>query len=355
MPGKKLCPVCGASRRVIKEHEWLNDGTIVQRKNRDHRMVFIETENIASTFRGAEEIIGMSIERIIVEAKRRATFDFVDHILPGVVKAIIRLVGLAPVVRDISSLGSVMGYGDIKLVSIHRTHSKGDYATVSIKEPYSIPLFCGDLAGTFNATDRREVGVTYKETAPETYEVTGHISKNPLELQERLQTKPYTHKPGDISFEGCPKCGGPMALSEYQWHLDRGVIENKTRGRRMALVGPASLDAIIDELEKELGETIPQAVIEAQRRFIKTGFYSLEEVGTEELFRKELAIRGLGNLREIEWGEERMRFRLENPCLPLVIVGLVLGFFELASGREGEAEWELTGDGDLVVEVSSRA
>lgn len=355
MPREKLCPVCKASKRVIKEHEWMQDGTIVQRKNRDHRMIFIEAHNIASTFSGVEEIIGMSIEHIIVEAKRRATFDFVDHMLPGIVKAIVRLVGIKPVVRDISKLGSVMGYGDIKLAEIRRVHDEGDYATMNIKEPYSIPLFCGDVAGTFNATDRREVNITYDEKAPDDYEVTAHISNHPLALQERLQTRPYTHKEGNVQLERCPKCGGPMELSNYQWHLDRGVIENRTNGRRMALVGPASLDAIIEELESELGESIPQVIIEAQRRFIRTGFYSLDEIASEELFRMQLAIRGLGNLREVKWDQDRMRITLENPCLSVVIVGLVLGFFELASGREGKADWEFTDDGSMIVEVSLKA
>jgi RNA polymerase subunit RPABC4/transcription elongation factor Spt4 len=353
MADRKLCPECGASKRVTGEHQWRSDGTIVQRKNPDHRMVFIETENIAATFRGVEEIINMSIERIIVEAKRRATFDFVDHVIPGIVKTLVRIVGIKPVVRDISNLGKVMGYGNIQLVRVHRMHSEGDYATMSIEEPYSVPLFCGDLAGTFNAIDRREVGVTYKEISPRLYEVTGHISVHPLGLQERLKPRSYTRKPGDMELEKCPACGGPKALSEYQWHMDRGVIIHKERGRRMALVGPAALDAIIDDLEDELGETIPQVVSEAQRRFVKTGFYSLEEIATEELFRKELAIRGLGNLREVEWGEKSLRFRLENSCLNPVIVGLVQGFFELAFQQESRAEWEVNEEGDLVVKVST--
>jgi hypothetical protein len=353
MAREKLCPICGASRRIVREHLWLNDGTIVQKKNRDHRMVFIETHNIASTFSGVEEIIGMSIEHIIVESKRRATFDFVDHMLPGIVKAVVRLVGIKPVVRDISKLGSVMGYGDIRMVDIRRVHDQGDYATMSIKEPYSLPLFCGDVSGTFNATDRREVNVTYEEKAADEYDVTAHISKHPLALQERLKSTPYTHKEGNVNLERCHKCGGPMVLSEYKWHLERGVIENRNNSRRMSFVGPAALDAIIVELEKELGDSIPRVIIEAQRRFIRTGFYSLDEIATEELFRMQLAIRGLGNLREIQWMENRLNIRLENPCLPIVIVGLIQGFFELASGRTGEVEWELEKDGgSLSVEVS---
>jgi hypothetical protein len=351
MAEKALCKVCGVPKRVIKEHEWLPNGTIVQRENREHRMVFIETENVEATFKGVEDIISRSIERIIIEAKRRATFDFVDHMLPGIVKAILRVVGVTPAVRNISKLGSVMGFGNISLVKVHRVHEEGDYVIMNIKEPYSLPLFCGDVAGTFNAIDRRQVGVTYKELGPEEYEINGFISTHPLALQDRLQTAAYASKEGSISYESCPACGGPLDLKDYQWHMDRGIIESREYKRRMALIGPAALDAIIGELEKELGETIPQVIIEAQRRFIRSGFNSLEEIAGEELFRKQLAIRGLGNLKEVKWGSDSLSFRLENQCLHLVIVGLVQGFFELAFGREGTVEWELEDDGDLVVEV----
>lgn len=69
-----------------------------------------------------------------------------------------------------------------------------------------------------------------------------------------------------------------------------------------------------------------------------TGFCGLEEITPVELFRQQLAIRGLGNLREIEWLEDRLRMRLENSCLQPVIVGLVLGLFEPASRGVGKAE-----------------
>jgi hypothetical protein len=173
-----------------------------------------------------------------------------------------------------------------------------------------------------------------------------------MALQDRLKTQAYSNKEGDIRWTPCPSCGGPLELADYAWDLERGIITSKQRGRRLALVGPAALDAIIDELERELGDTIPQVVIEAQRRFIRAGYYTLEEIATEELFRREIAIRGLGNLREVKWGDGKLRFRLENYCLHLVLVGLVQGFFELAFQQEGAVDWELREDGDLVVEVA---
>ena len=351
----RLCKVCGVPRRFVKEHAWLDNGTIVQRENPVHRMIFIENQNIQSTFQGVEEIIGMPIERIITEAKRRATFDFVDHMLPGIVKAIVRRVGVRPVVNNVTDLAMVMGFGDVRLDSIRRVHGKGDYVVIRCKELYSVPLFGGDIVGTFNAVDRREVGVTSELVGPDEYMITGHITPHPLELQERLQTREYARKPGDIEFETCPGCGGPMALSNYKWHTDRGVIISQTSEHRMIAIGPASLDAVIEELEKELGDTIPRVVVEAQKRFVRGGFYSIDEARSQESLREALALRGMGNLRDIVWKENSLSFRLENPCLVPVLVGLVQGIFELVTGRDSEVDWEVTADGDLIVEVAITA
>lgn len=353
MHGVKSCGECGVPRRFAREHEWLNNGIMVQRKNPDHRMLFIENENIMSTFRGVEEIIGMSIDRIITEAKRRATYDFVDHMLPGAVKAVVRLVGAKPVIRNVTALGQVMGYGYIELAELRRVHGKGDYVTIKTRELYSLPLFSGDIAGSFNAIDRREVGITHREIAPGEFEITAHITPHPLELQERLKARAYSRKEGDLELERCPGCGLPQALSAYRWHLERGVILHRESDRRMVALGPATLDAIIDELEKELGDTIPRVVVEAQRRFLRSGFYSVGEARSEEDLRRALALRGLGNLRELDWGENKLRFRIENPCLNVVIVGLVQGIFELVTERDSEVEWEEKEDGDLVVEVTA--
>jgi hypothetical protein len=354
MSKNKICPECGVPRRINKEHIWRPNGTIVERKNPDHRMVFIERETLVETFKGIEEIIGIPIERIIIESQRRSTFDSVDHMLPAAVKAIVRWAGAKLIARDIASLGKINGMGDIRLASLRRIKGRDDYITLIIREPYSLPHFCGNFAGAMEAVDRREVAMSYKEIAPDEYEITANISSHPLELQERLQRKTYRYKEGHIALEKCPVCGGPMVLSQYVWHFDRGVIESRTSRRRMVLIGPATQEAIIDELEIELGESIPQAVVEAQRRFARTGFYSMDGIGSAQDFRMHLAKRGMGNLQEIEWEENRLFIRLENPCLHLVTAGFIQGLFELASGSEADMVWELAQDGDLTVEVTPK-
>jgi hypothetical protein len=120
----------------------------------------------------------------------------------------------------------------------------------------------------------------------------------------------------------------------------------------MGIIHPSVLDPIFEELEQELGEAIPEVVIEAQKVFTKTGFYSPEEIRNEEDFRTQLALRGMGNLRDLKMNAEGLRMRLENVCMHLMVIGLVQGLFELAFDTRSGVEWELSEQGDLEVEIT---
>jgi len=158
---------------------------------------------------------------------------------------------------------------------------------------------------------------------------------------------PFKHSGGDIELKRCSTCGGPSALSLYQWDLEAGIIRSTLTGRRMALLGPHVVDPTFQELERELGEEISQVVIEAQRRFTKTGLYTVAEVVREEAVRADLALRGLGNVRELTMGKQGIVLRVEHVALHLMVIGLAQGLFELAFGQESEASWTLSEDGTL--------
>ncbi len=76
-----------------------------------------------------------------------------------------------------------------------------------------------------------------------------------------------------------------------------------------------------------------------------------EEVSEEGDLRTQLALRGLGDLREIKMGSKGLRMRIDNAAVHLMIVGLAQGFFEMAFDVESGVEWELSEEGDLEVEV----
>jgi hypothetical protein len=363
----KLCPECKAPDFFTREHLWLNNGDIVQGSKQNARLAFIECENLDPLFKGIGEIIGMPIEHMIVNIATRGIRSYIDPLIPGDIKDVLRSMkpGNAALKEQcrqlIASLieisiiqARITGYGNYIIKNFRYERDEKDYAIMWVTEPYSLPFAIASHAAHTSALVGGEHEVGWKEISPGEYELISHWAPSSEELKGRLLLKEYNHKEGDLELDRCGTCGGPAALSGYKWYLDKGVIKNTFTGRRMAMLGPALLDPVFNELEEELGETIPQVVVEAQRRFIKTGFYSIDEVGDEGDIRTQLALRGLGNLKEIQMEKRGVYMRLENAALHLIVVGMVQGLFEMAFDVDSYTDWELTEEGDLELEVKPK-
>ncbi len=349
-----LCPECGAPTQFINNHIWLGGGVIVQSSDQEHRMVLIECDNLDPLFKEIEDIVGLPIERIVIETKRRATRDYLNRLIPQEVREMVqsKQMDVVPLVEAVNVTGHVMGYGDSRLKDIRYEQDEDDFVIEHIEEPYSVLLWCGDLAGSSEAVTSRDHDVSYRKLSPGSLEIKAWPSPRPEELQTRLLTREFVYVQGDIELERCRTCGGPAALSSYAWDTEKGLIEMKETRRRVAMLGPAYLEAVFDELERELGEDIPRVVVEAQRRFTMKGIYSAEEIGSEEDFRKLLAVRGFGNLLEMRVSEEGLRARLQNPALHLIIAGLMQGYFETVSRTKSDIAWEIEADGTLALKIT---
>ena len=363
----KLCPECKAPELFTAEHIWLNNGDIVSSRDQRSRLAFLECENLDPLFANIGEIIGMPIERMIINITARGVRAYLSQLIPEEVKSV--LLGMKPgdaVLRERCRqlidpltesnimLARIMGYGRYDHKGYRYERDEKDFSIVRVTTPYSVPLVVGSHIGNNAALVGGQTAVDYEEISPGVYELTAHWAAGDEALEERLKIEEYVHKDGDVELERCGTCGGPAVFSGYEWDLDRGIIRNTFTGRRMAMMGPSMLDPIFEELEAELGEAIPRAVVEAQRRFVKTGFYSIEEVRDEGDMRTQYALRGLGNLREIEMGKKGVRIRMDNTALHLVVVGLVQGLFDMAFGMDSKVEWELSEGKDLQVEVTPR-
>lgn len=348
------CPECGVPTLITAEHSWLNNGDIVQNRNRQSRMVFIETENLDPLFKGIEQIIGIPIEHMIITAGRRAYRGYLKSFVPEDVRTKIRSGELdyEPIDAAFRDIGRLNGVGSYNFVERRFQHDENDFDTVSISEPYSVPLTVSAHVGAIELLTGVDQGYSYREVSPDLYHITAYPSPHAEEMKSRLWFKPHHHLDGDIQLEKCSWCGGPRALSGYQWYSRRGIIINKITKRRMAVQGDVLLDPIFFELERELGEGIPRVVVEAQRRFTKSGFYTLDDISDEGDFRAQLALRGLGNLKELSMKRKGLRLRVENAALPLIILGLAQGFFEMGFGLDStDVEWELSEEGNLEAEV----
>ena len=154
-------------------------------------------------------------------------------------------------------------------MEVRKTGITADYLIMTIEKPYSILFFRGDNLGGMEAASGRECTVETQSIGEDKYRLDIHVGMHPPELQERLKPRHYGYKPGDLELERCRTCGIPLDVAAYRWDLDAGTITTPRMGRRMALFGPHGLEAVFDDLEAELGESIPDSIIEAQRRYVR--------------------------------------------------------------------------------------
>lgn len=351
------CPRCGASLYVTQEHSWLNNGDIVFRRATERRMVFMETENLDPLIKGIEEITGEPIAQIVMLACRKIICTYIRHLLPGDVSEMVRTRQLDPrtVLDQLAEAARRAGLGDFRFVSMRYERDMDDYYTASIAQPYSTLLCASIHAGAVEAVMGYDHKVAYIEVAPDLIHATAYPSRYPQELEERMTLLSHMHQDGDIELERCAECGGPIALRDFDWDIKRGVIRNRANGRRFALQGYNQLTPAFLELERRFGEGVPRAVVEAQRRYVRNGPYSFDDIQNEDHLRLQLALRGLGNLKELSLGAKGMRLRVANAALPALIVGTLQGIFEKTHGTDTEADWECSDDGDLVLEVTPRS
>ena len=350
----RFCPECVVPKQVTGQYRWLNSGVIVQSTDMTRRVGLIESENLDPVYIAIGEIIGVSIDRLVTDSVRKGTVEYITNIIPPGMRDMIQK-GQMPIESITEALivnAHLNGFGKFELVDFLYEKNDDDFEIINVTDPFSLPLCAGVHAGACEAVTDRPNEVIYAEVFPGVYEFTAFICEHAGELEERLQAKGHHHREGDIYLERCPTCGGPKQLSGFKWDLDNGKITNAQTKKRMVLIGPEVQDPLFEELEKELGGTIPSIVVEAQRRFVKWGFFSMPEVGDHGELRNQLALRGLGDLREIKMGAQGMSMRVDNAANHLLTVGIAQGYFERAFDIRSHVEWELSVEGDLLVEAT---
>jgi hypothetical protein len=351
------CRECNVPDLFYQSHEWLNNGDIVQRANHRARMGMIESEALDPLFTNVGKIIGTSIYPQIINIISRGSKIYLDKLMPEEFKDLVRSKqgDFSQIAEPIMTLCHVMGFGQYDFRGYRYEDDPDDYAIVRIFRPFSVPEVVGAFAGAISAVVGGEHSVSYEEISPGMYEVTTRWTEYEEVLKEKLHIYEYHHRDGDIEFERCATCSCPKPFSDYFWDLEKGVVVNGKTGRRMALIGFEMLGAVFLALEDELGDTIPRVVVEAQRRFVKTGFYSIEDVRDENVLRNELALRGLGNVQELTMNPKGLRLRINNVSGHLLTIGIVQGIFEMALNVKSFVDWELSEEGNLDVEVTPRA
>jgi hypothetical protein len=348
MAQEKVCSSCRVPLQFSRMNVWNSDGTITQARNPDHRLFFYDADGFDRLFANVTELIGVSVERIVIDSKRKATLDYLHTLISGPRGALLRTLLKRKAYGMIATTGALMGYGHYELEGFKR----GEYIRVRGDNVYCPALISADLIAVFNYIERLPADLHIEDEAGSKLITVERGEQFETEFTSRLAYRKIPRKPGRISIERCPDCGLPIDFKKYSWHTDRGVMTDKESGRNMVLMGPNEIDSIFSELEAELGGEITRAVVEGQCRYVREELQERETSRGGGYLARQLALRGMGNLVRFELGEGGLRAEVENASPYLMVTGLIKGIYEAVTGRGSECDYRLTDDGTLFIEVS---
>jgi hypothetical protein len=258
------CRGCGVPRLFSFSNKWTDDGILLSMPRGLLRLIMMEREHMVEIFLGIEEKLGFPIDRIIVEAKRKDAWVYVQDVMPPLLGRLLRL----PPLRRLAyyamiQQASLIGLGKVKLLE----HRRGERLVGRINPVYYHALFSGDAWGAFENFEGLRASMDYVFFKDELFIFIRAAEDAPEE--ERLQLLEAPTLPAHAGFERCRVCGLPVEISNFRWDAKTGRMFDDRTGEWFFIQGIRALDAVLRELEFELGEEIPHLVSELTRKFFR--------------------------------------------------------------------------------------
>lgn len=341
--GLSKCGMCGVPRQVILTNRWREDGIIETKPVGTREVVFLERELVVEVFQGIQDKLGIPIDRIVMEAKRKDALLYADGVLTGVL-GILRWKPLRrSAYRFLINQSAAIGLGHIELLD----YRPGSRLFGRADPVYHRALFTGDVAGGFESIERKRAGVITREEDGwfilelRTTEEAGEEDRLIPVESKAVKTK--------AEYERCGSCGVPREISRFRWVKEKGQIIDTATGEWVFVIGRGGIGAVIRELREELGEEIPRLVAEHTRRFYRR----LMEKQRGEAFNdlSFMGPRGMGvpvpvNIAD---ADPALGVSVFNPFNPPMVAGMVAA----VSGAGQDAfDWEEEREGVMAVRMS---
>jgi len=343
----KTCNECGVPEAIGKHYVWNSDGTITAKDDPNRRMVIFETENLTMLFRHLEETTETPVDGIISEAKRKSTLPSTREMFSDFRVKMMQVLGMHPVCRKLAEQACVLGLGGIELIKAKRLRS----TEIEASRPYSLPMSLGDFAASAQVSLRGPVKTEWEAVGERKYvykATASHLERAP---DEKIEMPIPSRLPGDVEFKPCSACGVPLEIARYQWDLEKGIITDPLNAYRVAFLQAWEIENVLRELQRALGENVIPLFVSAQRDFLMSTATKDQARMSSEGYKRLLALRGFGYLREFDQDSNKMRMRVDNPAFPSLLAGSFSAFYELITGDQGEVRWHIESENSLVIET----
>lgn len=350
----KRCKSCGTPDSFGSRIVWTGGGTIIAEKVPTLRLFFMEIDELLNLLSFLSELLGVPIDNLLIEAERSIGRELIESIFSPTMTKVTRSIPNVfqwrifanAIFKRIAEYARAMGYGSITLIDYEGRRR----ILVRARNPHSLPLIIGDCVGAFQlmlgvnmaATWKKENGTTlieFKETEEQPYNI-------PINHADFI--------PGEVDFPRCHGCGVPLPVSEsFEWDMLNGIITNHRTAYREAFLSVEGINAIFDEMEKELGEEVPLMVAKRQAELMRERMSkrNLEEEGGILGLFEEMKLRGMGNPVEVEEIGRQLKVKVENPFNDALVAGRIAGYYEAVEKVKSRVTWVSSEEGYLVIGV----
>ncbi len=342
------CRECGFPRKFGRFFDWRADGTIVStdRAKVRSQITFLEDGELEDLFDNLSNTIGISVEPFMVQAQKKigkAIFSGLPlrHIKRIPCNRFFRPQWVARLLTSLIATDMAgLGDGRISLDS----YRAGKSLVLRFNNPCLVPLLAGSASGIYESLE--EMPGSNIEYVIEGEDLVIHLShgEGKAESESRLQLEEVGPGEGPLYYDRCLKCRTPLSASRaLQWDLGRGVISNRITGRREVVVASQSVNAILWELETELGTEIPRILYEYQRDYTR-GRLAGKNTGDPDMFwdnhLKDLAFRGLGYPTSLRRDGSSVSVSIANPYNQDLYAAKITAALETVTGAPSSIEWK---------------
>lgn len=356
---KARCRDCGAPVYTRIFRKWNDDGTVTGRLSKGIRICHIEAGEITAMVEGVSERIGYPIDRIVVEGERKASRGVTDETFSaghGALGLVGRSWGGSPVSLGISmDISRAVGNGSGEILD----HRRGERLLVKFADPFCVPVVVGETWGSFEALYRITAEAEWEEADGGVVidlkkSSDGMVEQHP----DRLALKKMATRQGRVRFDRCPRCGVPREVTHaIEWDLERGIVTNRKTGRREVTIMVESVNAVIHELASELGEGIPEMVMEIEEGYVASVTDGNGTPGGIDGYRSllsELTVMGMGNPVDVSLEDGTLKVAVDNPFCEPLLAGRVGGYYEVLEGVKPTVTWTPDTAGTTVVEARNK-
>ena len=168
MAGLEFCQGCGGPLLISRDLRWEANGVVSLSSSRANRMIMFECECIDRIFKGIEELIGLSVEHIVIESRSRETRVFTERSYPLAVRKILEGTGgckegqgldippekketllstMRVMTASLVDTGKIYGYGDQHLGELWDQGADYPWRNLYLNNPYSLLFQAADNLG----------------------------------------------------------------------------------------------------------------------------------------------------------------------------------------------------------------